>query len=297
MDQETVNKYLKAGEIHKKAMKLARSLCIEGALLEKVCDQVEEFILKEGGKLAFPVQISLNEIAAHYCPSFGDKTCLKKGDLVKIDIGVHVDGYIADAATSLSIGKELENEKLIRAAEDARDAGIEKIKAEITVSEVGAEIQKAANKYNLKPIVNLTGHGLGVYEIHTYPSIPNYDNGSPTLIEEGAMAIEPFITNGAGYVIDGKGGEIFALISNKGSLRIGKEILDFIRSEYKTCPFARRWLIKKFGSIKVNLVIRQLVAGKILHEFADLRDQKGGKVAQAEHTVLVLKDKKIVTTR
>jgi methionyl aminopeptidase len=88
MEKEVIEKYRKAGQIAKEVREWSRSLIKEGAKTLQIAEAIEEKIVKLGGKMAFPTNISINAIAAHSTPRINDETILMKGDLVKVDIGV-----------------------------------------------------------------------------------------------------------------------------------------------------------------------------------------------------------------
>ncbi len=295
MNKEIIEKYKKAGEIAKEVKVFAKNLVKENASVLDIANAIEAKIKELGGEVAFPLNISINEVAAHYVPSINDKKILQKDDLVKIDIGVHIDGYIADTAISFSIGDNSENKKLISAAEEGLNAAIKLIKPGVSVSEIGSVINEKISSAGFQPIRNLTGHNLDQYEIHSGLTIPNYNNGSDIILEEGdVIAIEPFATNGAGIVVEGRNGGSFSLIEN-AVVRQGRDIMKHIQTEYKTLPFAKRWLDEKFGLLKTNLFLNSCVRKEIIKEYKMLKEQNNGKVAQAEHTIIVL-DKPIIIT-
>ena len=293
---ENQDKYEKAGKISAKVKEFAKTLLKEGALLVKIADKIENKIIELGGKPAFPVNLSINEIAAHYVPAANETTKLKKGDLIKVDVGVHSDGFIADTAFSYSIGKSEENEKLISASKSALDAALKIVKPGISVNEIGAAIADKITSAGFQPIKNLSGHSLDEYILHAGLTIPNYNNGNKTKIKKDtAVEIEPFATSGEGVVIDGKNAEVF-MMEKIGMVRSGRDIIAHIADEYRTLPFAKRWLIKKFGLLKTNLFLKEATAKGILKAYKVLREKTGAKVSQAEHTIIV-SDKIIITTQ
>ena len=150
MDKE---KILKAGEISAEVKKYARTIIKKDVPLLEIAEKIEGKIVELGGKPAFPVNLSINEVAAHYTPAYDDKT-LASG-LLKIDLGVHIDGWCADTAFSLDLEDNEENKKLIQAAEDAVEAGIDVIQENIGLNEIGAAIEKTIKKHGFSPIVNL----------------------------------------------------------------------------------------------------------------------------------------------
>jgi len=281
-------KYIKAGKIASEALEFAKSLVKPGVKLVDVCDKTEEKIKELGGSLAFPVQVSLDDTAAHFCPDEDDETVFEK-QVVCIDVGVHVDGFIGDNALTIDLSKE--NEDLVKASREALDNAIKILKPGIKLSEIGKTIHETITKYNFSPVRNLSGHGLEEYGIHTKPTIPNYDNGDETELKENdIIAIEPFASKGAGIIYESGDGTVFALI-NKKPVRnmMARNVLKEIET-YNDLPFCKRWLTKKFGIAKVNFALRELKQLEIIRDYPPLVDKAHGLVSQAEHTVLITKD-------
>jgi len=295
MEKDIIEKYKKAGKISVEVKEFAKGLLKEGALLVEIADKIENKIKKLGGLPAFPANLSINEIAAHHVPAYEEKTVLKEGDLIKVDIGVHIDGYIADTAFSHSIGKSDENEKLISAANAALKNALEIIKPGIPVRKIGSVISEKIISAGFQPIRNLTGHSINQFELHSGLNIPNYDNGNENKITEGlVIAIEPFATGGEGLVVEGKSAEVYKL-EKEGLTRIGRQIIPYIKNEYSTLPFAKRWLVEKFGLMKTTLALKEALTKGLVKEYKVLREKTGAKVSQAEHTVIVLKEPIIIT--
>ncbi len=299
IDAETLAKYEKAGRIAARALAHGASLVKEGAVVRDVLDEVEAFIEKRGGKPAFPAQASIDETAAHSCPLEDDMTVFTRGQLVKLDVGVHVDGYVGDNAVTVSLAPQnKEHERLIEASRAARDAAIKIAKAGVTPHELGAAIEREIVKRGFQPIRNLSGHGLGRFQIHTAPSIPNYANHDDRPLLEGmVVAVEPFATTGSGSVRNGSDATLFALAANKPVRSpYAREALDVIR-RWQGLPFTTRWLSAELGAGKTALALKQLKLAGVLHEYPPLVEQARGLVSQSEHTILIMKDgARILTT-
>ncbi len=292
--REEVELYLKAGKIAKEVVKFSKRIVKEGSNFLDICEKLENKILELGGKPAFPVNLSVNEVAAHDTAKPNDERVLKRGDVVKVDIGVHVDGYIADTAYTIEIGSSNYTD-LIRACEEALAEALEIVRPGITVSEIGRKIEEVAKEKGFTPVVNLGGHSIERFNLHSGKSIPNYDSKSSKRIEEGeVIAIEPFLTIGAGRVIETKESEIFSLIEERPVRESSsREILKFINQEFKKLPFARRWIFKRFGD--VNFALSTLVDGGILKNYPVLKEDSRRVIVQAEHTVIVLKNPLVIT--
>lgn len=289
-------KIIKAGKIAKEVREWIKPKIVKGMPLLEIAELIENKIFELGGKPAFPTNLSINEIAAHYTPSYDDKT-LAHG-LLKIDFGIHIEGWVSDQAFSIDLENSEENKKLIEASELALKSAIEKIQEGAITSEIGKAIQTKIESLNFKPIVNLSGHQIEQNNLHAGLSIPNVDDKSQNEITSpGLYAIEPFSTKGMGKIHDGNPSGIYEVIDSKNIRSpLAREVLEYILEEYYTLPFCSRWLVKKFGT-RALLALKQLEQNGNLHHFNQLVESGKGIVAQSEHTVFLDDDgKKIVTT-
>jgi len=291
-------KILKAGKIASQVRQYAKTIVKKDKLLLEIAEQIENKIIELGGKPAFPTNLSINEIAAHYTPSYNDET--KAHGLLKVDLGVHIDGNIADTAFSVDLENSDENKKLIKASEEALNNSIklvkEKISGRVTTSQIGAIIQQTIESHKFSPIVNLSGHSMEKYDLHSGITMPNIDDKKNIEIKDGLYAIEPFATNGNGKIQDTKPSGIYIISQEKNTRsQLAREILDFIIKEYKTLPFCSRWIVKKFGT-KSLFALRELENNNIISQFDQLVEISKKPVSQAEHTILIEKDKVEVTT-
>jgi methionyl aminopeptidase len=279
----------KAGKLAGEAREYGKTLLVEGANFLDIALKIEEFIAKKGGKPGFPVQMSINDIAAHYTPTPDDKNILKKGDVVKLDLGVHFDGYIGDTALTFEVGSN-KHKEIIEASQKALEAAIKILKPGIKVCEIGEVVNKTITSYGFKPIKNLSGHKVDRYTLHSDISIPNYNNGDKTILKEGmVIAIEPFASSGAGLVKEGKGSTNYR-IHNLKPVRdaIAKNVLDYINKEFKSLPFAKRYLTQKFPESKVNYALSYLIKNGIIYEYGQLPEkEEGSMVTQFEHTIYI----------
>ncbi len=286
--------FIKAGKIASEVVKYAKSIIKPGMPLLEIAEKIDAKIIELKAKPAFPVNLSINEIAAHDTPAFNDTR--KASGLLKVDIGVQIDGCIADTAFSLDLENSEENKKLITAAEKALLEACKIIKEGAKVREIGTVIEKAITSHGFTPIHNLSGHSIEQYDLHSGITIPNHDNSRDISIVPGVYAIEPFATTGLGTVRDGKPSGIYR-IEKDAPVRdsFAREVLEFIYEEYKTLPFCSRWIYKKFGS-RGLLALRRIEDSKILHHYPQLIEAGNKKVSQAEHTLLIENNKKTITT-
>ncbi len=294
MEQSVKENYIKAGKISAEILEYGRSLIKKENSLLDVCNKIEEKIISLKAEPAFPAQISCNEIAAHFCP-LKDDTIIFGEQLASLDIGVHVNGCIGDTALTVDLSNSYPD--LVRASREALNEAIKIVQIGTTLGEIGKVIQETIESFNFKPVKNLSGHGLGSYNIHDKPAVPNYDNKDSTKLEKGmVIAIEPFATNGIGLIEEKGSPSIFSLLGKKPT-RIG-----FVRNVQKDIeklnglPFTKRWLASNFSDAKVDYALKQFKQLGILGEYPPLVEKTNGFVSQAEHSLLI-DDKVIVLTK
>ena len=303
-----IESYIKAGKIVSDIRSEASKMIKDGTLVIELVEYVESEILKTGAEIAFPCNVSLNEFAAHYTSPANDETLIHAGDMVKLDLGAMVDGYIADSAvTIIANGNISENftqdeinlhEEIVEASAAGLEAAIATVRAGVELSKVGAAVHEAISEYKLNPIFNLAGHSLEQYNLHAGISIPNYDNHDGYTLEEGqAIAIEPFATNGEGIVNDAPGHYIYSYMANKPfRMKSTQKVLKYIQTNNPYVPFSGRWITDKFGERRGNTALKQLADAMAIYPYAPLREKKDCFVSQKEHTVIVEKEGCIVTT-
>ena len=295
---ETLELWKKAGKLAAEALEYGKSLLVEKANVFEIASKIESFIESKGGKVGFPVQISKNSIGAHYTPEHNDSLCLESGDIVKLDLGAQIDGYVGDNATTVEI-KTNNYKDLIEASKNALEAAIKICKPGVKVCEIGKAINESVAPTGFKAIRNLCGHKIDRYILHSNISIPNYDNNDQTVLEEGmVIAIEPHVSNGMGLIKEGKPSGNYRM-HNPKQVRdpITREILDHIKKEFHTLPFARRHLVKKFPLAKVNYALSNLEKQNIIYQYAQLPEKQDGcKVSQHEHTIYI-SDPPIILTK
>jgi len=252
---------------------------------------VENRIRELGGEPAFPLNISVDNEAAHGAAGVDDERAIGE-EMVKLDIGVQIDGWLADTAVTVDFTG---NEDLVAAAEEALDAALEVAGPGAHTGEIGAAIEEVIDGYGYNPVVNLTGHGLGRYEQHTSPNIPNRAVDSGVELEPGdVVAIEPFATDGGGKVTEGSTEEIYSLEAERSVRnREARQALEQITENYRTLPFATRWLDVR----RPEMAIRRLSQAGIVHGYPVLQESEGHLVSQKEHTLIVTESGVEVTTR
>lgn len=292
--------YIKAGKIASEVREYARNQDHTGRTLSEICNDVENEIIKKGGAPAFPVNVSLNDIAAHYTAEPNDPTIVKNTDVLKIDVGVHIDGYIADTAVTVSFDSKYQD--LIDIAQRALDEAIGIARSNTRVSDIGRIIEKTITKYGCKPIQNLSGHSLERYTIHAGQSIPNIwtIGHSFNLSVNNVYAIEPFVTtkDGQGIVYEGKVKNIFGIASRKRTKdQKADEFLEYLWNEFKTLPFALRWVVKDYEEKEALSLLETLLKKKNVHAYPILVEGSNRIVVQAEHTIIPQESNTITITK
>jgi len=291
MEKDELEAFRSAGKIAAKIREESRALIMVDASMLDIAETIEQMIAEEGAKPAFPVNISVNEIAAHYTPEIGAEGLLGENDLVKIDLGIDIDGALSDTAYTMDLGEK--NTSLVKASQDALEAAIGAIKPGISVGEIGGVIEDTIVAQGFRPISNLTGHMIKSNALHAGIEIPNVRNNTPYKFKPGDIfAVEPFATDGEGYVEDMNQVEIFS-VYQPGSVRMrqSRKIIEFVLENYGMLPFAERWLRKEFKSrLLVSAAIKELLEHHVLRGYPVLREVKKGMISQAEHTILITDD-------
>jgi len=293
MELEIIEKHILAGKINHDAQKLAQKLVKPGINLFELGERINSFILENKGVPAWPVNLSINNQAAHntYNPEKG--YILIEEDVLKVDIGVSIDGYLSDSANTFIFSKK--HEKLKEASDKAlantKKFLIDNTKT-ATISDLGSIIENTIRSYNFKPIINLTGHVLGRYHVHDEPSIPNVRNSIKTKLSDinKAFAIEPFSSTGDGYVNEGEEVLIFEYIDDTPIRnKDARTLLDEIK-RYNGLPFSEAWIGKGMTSFSKKFALRELLKTEAIASYPVLVDKKGSFVSQAETSFLITKD-------
>jgi methionyl aminopeptidase len=288
---EKYEKHREAGEILAQVRdEAAERVEVDTGYLE-LTEWIEDRIRELGGEPGFPVNISVDEEAAHGAAGPDDDRTIGES-MVKLDIGVHIDGWLADTATTVDFTG---TDDLVAASEEALSAALDVVEPGVETGEIGAAIEETIESYDYNPVVNLTGHGLGHYDQHTAPNIPNRAVSQSVELEVGdVVAIEPFATDGRGKVQEGSRTEIYSL-EREGSVRdrSARQALEQITEEFRTLPFAARWI----DVSRASMALRRLQRNDIVHGYPVLKEEDGCLVSQREHTVIVTEDGCEVTTR
>ncbi len=296
MDTEILNKIQKAGKIAAQVRREgAAKLAVQGTSFLEVMDYCEKKIIELGGGIAW-AQMAVNDTAAHFCPEENDEKVSKEGDLIKVDIGVHIDGWIADNAMTIEVGSN-DHADMIKASQNALNAAIKLVKPGVQLWELGEAQYSEAEALGFTTVKNLSGHTIDKYKVHAGISIPTYNNKDKTeLQEDWQIAIEPFITNGDGLIKE-KGKATIFMVGHQRGVRSphARKILDFVKPLHGM-PFTTRWLTREFGRGPATLGLRELQRSNIVRSYPPLSEVTGALVTQFEHSMIV-KDRPLVYTK
>jgi methionyl aminopeptidase len=294
-DEDPITKYRAAGKVAAQARDLGISLVVEGARLLEVCTEVERRIRDLGCEPAFPANISIDHVAAHYTSPHDDSSVFKKGQLVKVDVGAHLDGFIGDTAASVVVGGG--SSDLMKSTEEAQDQALKIAGPGVMNNEVGRAIEEAIKGYGFVPIKQLSGHTLEQYVQHGGKTIPNFDmpHGEPLEVGE-AYGLDIFASTGTGNVTESNICHIYAINQENPfpRLRMAKRLHSYILENYRTLPFTERWYRGQVAGSRLALL--EMLQQKAIRKYGVLSESKGTLVAQSEHTFVVTENGIEITT-
>lgn len=288
MDKKEIESYKKAGEVAKQVKEYAKKLIKPDMPLVDIAEKIEAKIKDSGAEVGFPVNLAIDDIAAHSTPTLADDT--KANGLLKVDIGVHIDGFIADTAFTLDLTPDKQHKDMIAANELALAEATELIKKEnldLPQNKIGEVIHKSITDSGFSPVKNLSGHSLDQYQIHSGITIRNYDDGNDGTLPEGAYAIEPFATTGQGEVYEGAASSIYHIVGEgKPRDAFARQVLAWVQENKKTLPFCERELEREFKK-SVRIALKRLEEAGIIKSFPQLVEKSHKPVCQSEDTLLI----------
>lgn len=295
LDEHALDCIRKAGRLSSEARELGKSIASEGVKLREVADRMEYHILEHGGRLAFPVNISMNETAAHFTPNTYDEMVFHNGDLVKLDVGAQVDGYLGDTAATVEIGTR-NWQPLIDASDRALALAIEMAKEGVSVCSIGGIVERSIKDAGFRPVVNLSGHEMKRYNLHAGLTVPNFNDGTLSKVQGNMLlAIEPFATNGQGQVVNGKSGNIYRVLRDRPIKDTdAQRFFEKIKQEFVTLPFCERWCDRI--QPESAPLLKTLHRHGLLSTYPVLLEVQRGMVSQTEHTVLAGNGRTEITT-
>ncbi len=286
---QQLDMFAKSGRILAQVREFVKGLPLQGRSVLGVCEEVEGKIREVGGNPAFPCNVGINEIAAHYTSPWNDTNSVPENSIVKVDFGVELDGFVTDSAVTISLNPAYDS--MVVAAETALTEALAAVAPGRKLSEIGNVVERCIERYGFKPIRNLTGHKIGRYTIHAGKSVPNVSGIESGRFEVGEVyAIEPFVTlkNAEGAVRDADFAYIYRFVKVKGAkTNEAVKLAEFVSESYKTLPFASRWIHNSWRDGNFNDAFAELVERRCVVGYPVLVEASGQVVSQAEHTIVV----------
>ena len=299
MSPELMDRYVKAGKTIRQIRRSASEIVYEGKSYLDICEDIEEATREKGCEPAFPCNIGVNEVAAHYTASPHDDKVIPADSVVKVDLGAHLDGCIADTAVTVILNPEYE--LMLIAADEALDRALKAVSPGTKIRKVSRIVQRTIEGYGYKPISNLCGHRTTPYVVHASPSIPNlaspFTHGK--LEPDNVYAIEPFVTtkDAAAKVIDGPPGNIHHIAKlRKPKSRTARNLFHRIYAKYRTLPFTLRWLLKEGIFSDIRMSFETLRKEARIESYPTYYEQTSKPVVQAEHSILLTRKEVVVLT-
>lgn len=300
LSNTVIEKYLLAGKIAKSALRYGEKLVRTRKKITvlELAEEIEKFIMSSGGSLAFPCNIGINEVAAHFTPLMNDIMILPGEGLVKIDVGVHIDGYIADAAITIPLSDE--HEEIVEVNREILEDVIKHVYVGVKLGDLGKLVEQKARRYGYQPISNLSGHLIDKYNLHAGKHVPNvWQPFTGRISDNEVYAIEPFITyaEGSGSVKERRDDIRIYSLSKIKKMKDPQceEMRKYILTKYFKLPFTPRWFYKEFGKSSINM-INDLFKQGVLRGYPVLVEKKNVYVSQFEHTVIIYNNDIIVIT-
>ncbi|UCE09068.1 MAG: type II methionyl aminopeptidase [Candidatus Thorarchaeota archaeon] len=287
--------HVKAGKIAAKVLGEMKTEIKPEVKIYRLCVLAEKKILKYGGQPAFPTGVSINHVTAHYTSPAGDRSTVPDWGLVKLDVGVHIDGYIADTALTVDIDGSLEG--LVAATNDALQEAIIMMNPGTSLSDVGKKIEDVIGAYGVRSIKDICGHDLKRFKLHGEKKVPNGKMRNAGLVEVGeTYAIEPYASSGRS-VVDSKNVYVFSNTGKDVEFEgVEEKLRIYLREKYGPFPFALRWIRAK-EDLDIVQPFRELLKHKAVRGHPVIVEKSGRPVAHSEHTVFISEEGPIVLTQ
>lgn len=308
-----VTKYKAASEIVNKALAAVVDKAQVDASVMQLCELGDSIIINDTGAMfkrekemrrgiAFPTSISINNCICHYSPSKSDPDLkLKHGDLIKIDMGGHIDGYIAVVAHSLVVGATKES-PVTGPAADAMHAAHQAASAALRLVIPGGEndvvtetVKKVAESYNCKPVSGMLSHELKQFRIDGDKTIiqnpteaqkKNHESCEFEVNEVYAVDVIVSTGEGKGKELDSKATiykkteEVYQL-----KMKASRAVLSDVDKKFGVMPFTLRYFDDE---VKAKMGLKECLNHKLIEHFPVLHEKEGEFVAQFKFTVLLM---------
>ncbi|KNC21209.1 hypothetical protein FF38_10989 [Lucilia cuprina] len=308
-----VTKYKLAGEIVNRTLKAVIDLCVAGGSVRDICTKSDALITEETSKvykkekelkkgIAFPTCLSVNNCVCHFSPSKNDPDhVLKDGDVVKIDMGAHIDGFIAVAAHTVVVGATADKKvtgrqaDVILAAYWAVQAALRLLKAGNNNYAITDAVQQISESYKCKPIEGMLSHELKQFKIDGEKTIIQNPSEAQRKEHEKCnfethevYAIDVIVSTGEGI---GREKDTKVSIYKKTDenymlkLKTSRALLAEVKTKYGNMPFNIRGFDEE---TKARMGVVECVSHKMIEPFQVLYEKPSEYVAQFKHTVLLM---------
>lgn len=303
-----IGSFRKAGLIHKLVRNEVRNKIHAGVKfidLEKDAESIVKKYIKPGenGGFAFPLGISVNEISAHDSAMIGDERVFKANDIVKIDIGIHVDGCIIDSAFTMIVdGTEdfVDNyQPLLDATADATYTGIRLSGPDANLFDISTAIKETIESYELgngdpiSAVYGLGGHNILPYKVHggkLLLSSPHPAQKGSRMVEDEVYAIETFASTGTGKISQKDICSCNHFMLNDDEKLLSKldssknPVVNWARTQNQSLPFTQLWCTE-IKNLKKSF--DDGIREKVIVPYPPLTDVKNTFTSQLEHTIHV----------
>jgi len=308
-DPAVTTKYQTAATITNQALEKAVSLLAPGADIYEICEAVDAFIMAEAGKLynkkgaekiekgiAFPTCISVNELCGHFSPMKGESKALQAGDVCKVDLAAHIDGFVAAAAHTVVLSTEPVKGKaadVVHAAWTCAEAALRTVKVGNTNADVTAAIRQCCNEFECNPVQGVLSHQLKKHVIDGQQCIINCETPEEQVADfefgmNEVYCLDLLVSSGEGKARETelRSTVYKRALENTYQLKTQKarQFLSEVGQKFPTLPFC----LRAFDETVARVGVSEATRHELLHTYPVLQEKQGCFVAQFKFTVLLL---------
>jgi curved DNA binding protein len=313
-DTEVLAKYRLAAEIANRTMKMIIERCEPGARVVDLCMMADDFVTEECSKVhskgkarvdpkdkgvAFPMCVSVNHVVGHNSPLVEDDQVLQEGDVVKLDLGVHIDGFIAVGANTIIVSTNPEEPitgrkaDVVMAVNVAAEAALAAIRPGCTNTELTAIFDRAAKAFNVNICEGVLSHQMKRHVIDGNKVVLSKETPEHKVEEEqiealDVMAIDIIFSTG-----EGKPREIDELKTTiykhqvdqtyHLKMKASREVFSQVTGDHPTLPFT----LRQYEGSRARLGMKECLAHDLFTTYPVIEEREGEFVAHAKFTVLL----------
>jgi len=313
---DVLAKYRLAAEIANRALKLVIEACAVGASCVDLCNLGDGAIVDECSKVhnkgkakvetkdkgvAFPTCISVNEIVGHASAAQGDETVLAEGDLVKIDLAVHIDGWIATVAHTVMCSADAEatvedgpKRNVVLACAVAAEAIMANVRPGVTNNQITPLFQQAAEEFGVNVVEGVLSHAMKRFVIDGNKAIIAKEVKGEQAVEEeqfeenDVFSIDIIMSSGEGKPTekDEKKQMVFKRAVDKNynlKMKVSREIFSKINTDHPTLPFS----LREYDDVRARLGMKECLEHDLFTNYPVLEEKEGEFVAHMKFTILL----------